>query len=79
MAFRTFKEYVFHRDEGTWLPNKPIVASMGKINPFPIGQGRRDRLVTKPVKPRQQDTLASTKPIPSPTLQYIKAISRVFE
>ena len=53
MTFQTFKEYVFHREEGTWLPNKPIVASMGKINPFPISQGRRDRLVTKPVKPPQ--------------------------
>ena len=52
MTFQTFKEYVFHRDEGTWLPNKPIVASMGKINPFPISQGRRGRLVAKPVKAR---------------------------
>ncbi|OAI48448.1 hypothetical protein AYO44_06955 [Planctomycetaceae bacterium SCGC AG-212-F19] len=74
MSYLTFTEYVAHRDEGLWLPMKPAVASTGKINVFPVSQSHLNRIRAKSVKAPQQG-----KPIPSPTGQYMKAISRVFE
>jgi hypothetical protein len=78
MPYLTFAEYVHQRDEGMWLPNEPIVASMGQINPFPTTQTRLDRLTTKPVKNPQQVKPASSKPIPSPISQHMKSINRIF-
>ena len=79
MHYRSFREYVLRRDETLWLPNQPVVASIAKINPFPVSQGRLDRLRPKPVKAPQQVKPASPKLIPSPTSQYLKAINRAFE
>ena len=51
MRYLGLKEYVARRDEGTWLPNQPIVAGMSKINPFPVTQARLNRIVLQQVKP----------------------------
>ena len=78
MKHRTFNEYVRQRDEGLWLPNQPVVASLGKVNPLPASQARLDRIRVKPVKPTQQAAAAVPKVIPSPISQHVKAINRVF-
>jgi len=79
MRHLTFREYVMDRDEGIWLPMRPVVASTGKINTLPVTQSRLNRITPKPLKPPQQGTPASLKPIPSPISQHIKSINRVFE
>ena len=86
MPYLTFQQYVHRRDEGTWLPNQPIVASMGKVNPFPVNQTRLNRIVLPqvkppgPVKPAVPAVPKSTpKLVPSPISHYIKTMSRVFE
>lgn len=87
MPFLRFREYVRRRDEATtWLPIKPIVPGMGKINPFPATQSRLNRIVPPLVKPAVPPKPAVPKVaqsipkvVPSPVSQYLKAIDRVFE
>ena len=86
MRYLGLKEYVARRDEGTWLPNQPIVAGMSKINPFPVTQARLNRIVSPQAKPPGQvkpavPTVPQSTPklVPSPISQHLKSISRVFE
>jgi hypothetical protein len=86
MRYLAFTEHVARRDEGLWLPNKPIVAGMGKINPFPVTQARLDRIVTKAGKPPAQvkpavPTVPKSIPklVPSPLSTRLASINRVFE
>jgi hypothetical protein len=51
MGHVTFTQWLARRDEGFLAPDQPPRKGMGRTNPLPVTNARRERLYAKPVKP----------------------------